>query len=392
MHPALAAALQASLPTEAENLLLRACLVEGDPGRRARKTLIDDGKDPLGLLAEAGHGRRRLAPLLGTQLARDRLANSTPQLARLRTAVFREELRAFEYSRILGALLESLSGSGLDCLVVGGAALAFTVYSDPSLRHSHGIDLLLPDFDRLGLLESALEAAGFEPLNGRSRAGPPPRFRHPSGLPLVVHDRLFKMPYYESEWVDLWVSRRVASHGKLTIPTLSTPDNLHHTCVHASYSPSRSSLIWVCDAWALVQQMPHSGWDALVERTENTGSALPTWLALDYLKNELEASIPSFALAELETMALGASHLQRDVALRAIRMSRRGSTTPPRCPLSLRNRAALGWWRVVPSSDYVRLIDGPTRNRSVAVSRLLRPARWAHAWLSRALRHASPSP
>jgi hypothetical protein len=329
LHPALETALSALLPTAEQTQLLRACLLDGD---EARRSWIDyQARIPnLKQRFRDEPRSRRLAPLLLDGLERNSAQVDRELLTVLRTARTREELRSAIYGEVSREALTALEG--IPFLVLKGAALGETLYCSPALRHSHDVDLLVRSTDRraAGL---ALERAGFLPQREDLLV-------HENGLPILLHTRLFHLSQYHSSFEELW-SRSLDGR-------LCAADNLVHACVHASYSPSRGSLQWVCDAYLLARRQPD--WDVVLQSAARGGLALPLHVTLRYLATELHAPIPAPVVENLADAAARAAPCERDAALFG---ARQGAAARPQDP-GWRERLTVARWLLFPSAAYVR--------------------------------------
>jgi hypothetical protein len=292
-------ALSALLPTPTETLFLRACLQSGAPARTAWEEWSRRVEDPLDALRADGGSLRTLLPLLLDGLRRNAVPADPALLTHLRSAFLREELRSRAYRRICGGALSALAEQGIGAVVLRGAALAETVYTEPALRHCHDLDVLVGGGD-VAAAARAVSRAGFGPARG-GRAHV--TLAHASGLPLVIHGRPFRISYYELPFEDVWARTETRSVGGVDARVLCPADHLVHVCGHASYSPSRTSLRWVCDAWSLIQHDTGVDWDLLLDSTARGRLALPVSIMLGYLADELRAPIPPGLLGELRDAA-----------------------------------------------------------------------------------------
>jgi hypothetical protein len=178
-------------------------------------------------------------------------------MARLREATARELARHEELRRIGDAL----AGGGIRALLLKGAGLAYTTYSDPRLRPGDDIDLFIARSELEGA-ESALSRAGY------GRAVEP-------DAELASMQRHYLRADGGVHWVDLhWrVSNRHVFAGVLefeecwrrSIPvpalspaarTLGVVDALLLACVHrVAHHPGTPSLLWLYDVHLLARQL-----------------------------------------------------------------------------------------------------------------------------------------
>src|SRR5262249_28868740 len=105
---------------------------------------------------------------------------------------------------------------------------------------------------------------------------------------------------------------------------LSPADQLLHVCGHAASCASRDSLRWVCDARLLIEQHPDLDWGVLSDCARRGQLALPLFIILRYLAEELRTSVPPALLERLSGVASRAGTVEREVALQGARAGTRG--------------------------------------------------------------------
>jgi len=129
---------------------------------------------------------------------------------------------------------------------------------------------------------------------GEFAAGDPVLY-HSSGLPLALHCAAVNSPAYAMSWTDLQVHHmRVSGYGT-QFDTLAPTISLVQLILHASTGVHSRSLVWVCDAWKLIDT--HTiDWDRLLEMVRGSVMLLPVSIALEYLGKELKAPIPADVL------------------------------------------------------------------------------------------------
>lgn len=293
---ALADALSAILPTPEDTLLLRACLTPKESGKLACEAWLKEHQN--GFKKEA---IKAFLPLLLRAIRKHAVKVDATFLTVLRSATVREELRTNTYKRICGDLFSALSNHKIPTIVLGGSALADTVYAHPALRHSHDIDVLIPEtqFRRTGsLLTSLLFKSVKVPKVGFHHWD----FKHASGLPLQLHSRLFQLPYYTAPLAEIWSRSQGLLIAGARVRILSPEDSLLYVCGHASYSSSRHSLRWVSDAWFIIDRYPDLDWDLLFDCARRSRLDLPLSVMLRYLAETLDAPISSMRLGHRSTL------------------------------------------------------------------------------------------
>ncbi|NNF39339.1 MAG: hypothetical protein HKN71_11780, partial [Gemmatimonadetes bacterium] len=243
-----------------------------------------------------------------------------------------------------------------------GAALGESVYDDPAWRHAHDIDLLLPpaEVERAAKVMTDLgfrEAPRLRGSQGRD-------FRHQTELPVLLLERAYRVGFYRAPFELLDErSHDLTRDGLGTIRVLDPTDALLHCLGHASYSPGRSNLLWVVDAWMIMKSGGGVDWEVFDSRAADMRIEVPLATMIRYLADEIDAPIPPDTVARAVAALATADTLRRDVALFGARQSLAGHPDlRGRTPLSWRGRLRLLRWELLPSPDYLDwAYDGPSR-------------------------------
>jgi len=287
------------LPDARQTSFLRACVTDDAAAAwaRWRGAAGDEGPALRRELAAFGS----LLPLLRFNLERNGVAVEGSLATLLRTAQLTEELRWDRYRAICASAFDVLHEAAGPFVVLKGAALAETVYPFPVLRHSDDVDLLLHAAD-LPRAAAACGARGWQPT---PPSDPPsvyhwPLLRHESGLPLELHFRLLP-PFYTLPHADLWARADRAAIAARDVAVLSPADALLHVCAHAMLGGP--NVRWVPDAWFIVQRHADLSWPLLLSTARASRLALPLYLALSYLAQEIGLPVPADALESLRASA-----------------------------------------------------------------------------------------
>lgn len=341
-------------PTPEQTLFLKAALLSGDECRAAWRQWIAAGGDEAGRLSSDRSGTRRLIPVLHENLSLNRVEVEPSLLTVMRSGSLREDRRMEAYVAILRLVLDALAAADLPVLVLKGGALAGTVYARWGLRHCHDIDLLVADAD-IPRAHSALVAKGYMadgPLTGRVSGDTV--LRHESGMPIILHRRLFLVPYYRPPLDIVWQASTSAD-SDLPMRVMDPARSLVHVLGHAATSSSRDTLQWACDAMLLLRSMPEMDWAAVESFIEECRLALPLAVLLGYLSRELHAPVPAGVISRLESKARSAGQAELDAAFAgAFATSRKSLISMLRDADSRATRKLLLRWMVAPSPDYMR--------------------------------------
>jgi hypothetical protein len=85
---------------------------------------------------------------------------------------------------------------------------------------------------------------------------------------------------------------------------LSPADNLMHICVHSFYWGSRFSIVWVCDAYFIINHYQNLDWHLVLKWARRSHIETPLLTKLAYLAEELNAPVPSAFLDHLHSSAV----------------------------------------------------------------------------------------
>jgi hypothetical protein len=350
--PLTSALSNALLPAPEDRLLLRACLKPGESGQKACEAWLKQH-------TESQHGVRKdsvkaFLPLLLRAAQIHGIEVDTAFRTVLRTAALREKLRTNAYHDICRDLFSTLAANEIPTIVLGGVALAETVYADRAARHSHDIDIVIPG-EEMSRAARLLPSLGFKAITLPQSEMYHWKFEHESGVPLQLHSRLFHSPHYNIPWAEVWARSRSSIVAGVAMNILPPADNLFQVCGHASYSRSRRSLRWVSDAWFIIDQHRDLDWDQLLEAARRNHLALPLSVMLGYLAEDLDAPIPAAFLNRLDAAALQTDATGREAVLCGALESLGGSLDHVlRATDDWRTRVFFIKWMLFPSVLYLR--------------------------------------
>ena len=355
--PPLADTLRLMLPDAPTTLLLQAALLQGDAAGKAWSQWRQTVSDPKAFLASDRVGIKRHLPLLYRNLT-----NLDVDLGRdiepyFRAARAREELRSARYRRFLGEALNALYQSGIEFVVGTGVTIGETLRADPVLRHSHDIDLLVRS-QEIPAAADALRSAGFtSPLSHSPRSEK--RFDHESGLPVELHDRLYRTPFYNGDLAGVWSRARAGNVVGIPVRLLGDTDLLVHTLVHASVVPQRCGLSWIVDVVSLLQQRNVEGtlidWPQVTRLARQSHATLPMYVTCQYLGMTFKAAIPQNVMDELRRSAAKVGPLQHLAALDGVRADLRHRRLQAILDASRwRSRLAIARAMLLPPPEYLK--------------------------------------
>jgi putative nucleotidyltransferase-like protein len=368
--------LSVILPTPEETQLLRACLWSGEPGAGAWRNWSSKIADPAAFLRQEKEGIKGLLPLLFDTLQANGVLVEGEFRTYLRTAYLRDELRSRTYSRICQNVIDALASAGIPGVLLKGAVLAETCYKHPSLQHAHYLDILIKSGD----LNRAVKMLGLHGFTCAEHSDWKPEgveLVHESGLPLVLHRRLFRAPFYPIDMKEIWARSRTERINGAPTRVLCSEDNLFHICGSVFDLEPHQSLRWVCDAWFLIQRSTDLDWNLLAERARGSRMVLPLMVTTCYLAESLGAPIPASFMDGLQAAAQETAPIEGEVALLAVQTSAQGGLK--KILLSCDDRPTRKFvlkWALLPSREYMRFVYGVPTPVLLPLSYLYRPLKY----------------
>ncbi|HET9332393.1 MAG TPA: nucleotidyltransferase family protein [Gemmatimonadota bacterium] len=381
MRSPLAGALSFLLPDPAEAALLAVCL-RPDRARAAWDEWLRRGGDL--------DRYRSLLPLVDAGVRAAGLELEAALAARLAGARLHESIRWGAIRQVTVDALDRLARAGLDPVVVQDVALAATAYRDPTLRHCHALEVLLPPGE-MGDAAGLLAAAGFRP--GRA-SGTGADFVHPDGLPVRLSDEPFA---------------RIATGadaGRIRARAVPAPivglargpapeDALALLVARAAVGADRRSLLWVCDASRVIASATELDWDRVVDSARLWGLALPIATMVGWLSSELGLAVPSEAPARMAERVGRGREMRRttEAALACARADgRAGLVTLLARARGWRERATVVRWTALPTPRALHRAYPGTPTVALPLLYLARPLLATVRSVARRLRPPEPAP
>ena len=353
---ALSHALRALLPSPDETLLLRACLLRDARGRDAWEQFKRDHGDLTELFRTDKGELKRLGPLLSQGLNASGADADARLWTVLRTGRMREGLRAKLCQEILRDSLNALREAKVTSTVFRGAVAAELLYDDPALRHSHDIDLLIDSHEH-DAATVALQAVGFTRDNPSPTEGgrqPIASLTHKTSLPIRLHSSLFELKAYGMPARVVSTRAVRATLSSVAARVLSPEDMLLQILVHATYTPTRYTLQWACDAYLFVAKYPAINWNAFIQLCAQLRVSLPVSVMLNFLLTQLDVAIPHSVIETINMNAVNATPFERDLALFGARTGAKSGLSALFASVrSMRERVQLAMWLLKPSAEYV---------------------------------------
>jgi len=225
-----------------------------------------------------------------------------------------------QMSRV-ATVIARLNASGIDTIVLKGAALVNSVYDDPGVRWMNDVDVLV-------LVDRAPEA--YEVLLGEGWRG---ERNHRGEMEHVVRVlRSVDLMRSDGAALDLhwhvlleccdagdddafWSGAVEVTLSNLKTKRLGNEDLLLHAIVHGSYWGLQRSVTWVMDAHRILAKSGSAfDWDRLITQTQTRRLTLPMRDGLAFLRQEMGVEVPERVLQSLQATR---TSLTERVAFRA---------------------------------------------------------------------------
>lgn len=284
-------------PTGLQTLLLRACLLDGEPARSAleRWTELSDFENLDG-------GSYRLLPLLYRSL--DRRGIEHFELARLRGTYRRAWYANVLTVRFGQKVIKQLADEGIATIVLKGGALQQLVYADPPSRPLADLDILVHLDDAQRASDILTEAGLTTPAKrefGPQSAAPYAAMGYYGALHESV-DLHWRVNYYTSDptYEDrAWSRSLPITLGDVATRTLDHTDHLLHAFTHGIAWAETPPCRWAADAYLLITHPEGIDWPRFLDDATRIGHVVECRLGLDFLVHELDAPVPSWVIDAL---------------------------------------------------------------------------------------------
>ena len=298
MHPSNRSS--AFLPTPKQELLLKACLLEGEEALATWQAWRSNTDlDHLDIQSV------RLLPLMVERLQRWEIRDS--ELNKFRGLQRRTWVQNHLLFRAAGRALRSLGAAQISAMALTGVVLASTFYETMALRPTDKVDLLVRPADGLKALD-LLEGLGWQVVPGQFRpraadecAVQPSCVLQDSANPggrIDLHWRLLRAQFSEAAETALWerAARFEIDGAECLAP--SAADMLVHVCVHGAMWNEAPPIQWVVDA-AFIVRSGAVDWIHFRAQTERLGLTLPLLETLNYLRTVMRVAVPDIVIQQL---------------------------------------------------------------------------------------------
>lgn len=292
-------------PTELQELLLKAALLEGQEAFAAWCEWNQrDGLEQL------DSGSYRTLPLVYWNLEKQGFRHPLMGMLRgIRRRAWYENRLLF---RRLAPVIEMLHRAAIPTLLLKGAALALLYYPDPGLRPMDDLDVLVPEaqaLQTLRLLESqgckqeGKNAGGFRFREGDLGFRHSLQLFHRDGRQIDVHWHVLYLASFGGADQPFWEAGVPLVFEGIPTRALCASDQLLHACAHGPMWNPIPPMRWVADAFIVMRSLKID-WQRLLMLAERFRLVATVREGLEYLASVLAAPIPPEVLAALRRIKL----------------------------------------------------------------------------------------
>ena len=202
------------------------------------------------------------------------------------------------------ALIDALGREGVPVLLLRGAALACTVYREPSARGWQDTGIFIPAADAARAIP-ALAGHGWM-ARDFDAARPSPHgcgLLHPDHGEAWIYWRPMRAEHPASAAEDWWKATRPIQFETLQARVSCAADELLHTCESGMNPMYPTALLWLVDCVLLIRNAePPMDWERVIAQSRQFKLSLFMTAMLSYVREHFEPSIPAEVIATLERM------------------------------------------------------------------------------------------
>ena len=333
---------ESALPTHAQRLLLKACLLEGAPAVCA----WEEWSETVAL-DDVDAASQRLIPLLARNLRAAGISH--PDVGRMRGIHRYWWSRNQVLLRKLPAVLGLLRAEGIEPLVLKGVPLALGYYEDAGLRPMADFDVLVKT-EHADRAVELLHRDGWtvnEPVwifrrDGRvdTYARPGVGFVAPDRTQCDIHWHMLHDCCWDGADTDFWQRAvRLEWQGNSFLVPQAT-DLLFHVIVHGAAYNNVAPIRWIADAAIVMRKAPDAiDWDRLVALAERRMLMLVVRRAFEQLAELSGTTAPAEVMRRLAAAHVSWAE-RREYARRVVDIDYRYTIVGRWCELSRQNANA----------------------------------------------------
>lgn len=286
-----------SLPSNIQEELLKACLLDGEERARADATFRS-----LTNLDDLDTGAHRLLPLYYRSLMKD--GRQDADLGRLRGVHRKTWYENLTLRKRAEGLLEQLEARGIKTALLKGAGLHTSVYSEePTLRPLDDVDVMV-EASQVHTAIEIVKELGYVQAPGQSYHDEWPGLMHSSSYQrgyresVDLHCRPLRFQRDSSFTRRCWDRSIHVRLGNAATRTLDATDHLLVTISHGMMPNFVPPCRWVADAVLLTRQAPID-WVRLADDAVATWHPQLVGAGMRYLEQEFHVEIPEAAFTAI---------------------------------------------------------------------------------------------
>ena len=289
------------LPSAQQLLLIRAALLAGPDGHKARSAWLANVD-----IDRLGRASGRLLPLLYDRLRMEGVDH--PLLPTLKGV----KRRAWYHNQMLfrraSEAIRALGQAGIEVMLIKGAAMAIQYYRDWGLRPMDDVDVMV-HYNDVSATIQLLRSLGWKSSDpwivNNSYSALTRKFEHAmhfphsSGQDLDLHWNLLYAWIGPKQDDDFWSASRGTTFDGLPVRILDPADQLLHIFVHGAAWDSISPIRWIPDAVMLLRTTSNLDWERFKFQARKRKLTLQIGGALEYLQSSFCDLLPSDLLDEV---------------------------------------------------------------------------------------------
>jgi len=304
-----------TLPSPRQELLLRASLLKGDAATDAWNSW-KSGID----METLDHESHQMLPILYRNLTVHGI--SDPLVSTLKGTHRKTWYRNQVLLNSMKGIVKMFNDSGIETMILKGAALTLCCYKDYGLRPMDDMDILIP-VRRAGEGIRLLENQGWFQAHpsrkvyeeGYYSCHNGCHFENREGHQLDLHWHLLHEGCYATADDPFWAeSLPVQLDENLFTKRLCPTHQLYHIIVHAMRRNPRPILRWVADARVVLGQPGQIDWDRFLSEATSRRQRLPVKRGLNYLQMLFEQPLPGLALKNINEIRVSRFEYYEDRA------------------------------------------------------------------------------
>lgn len=294
---------ESPFPTKEQEFLLKAALYKNEEALDAwniwKQTADFDGY--------MDQGSFRLLPLLYKNLLEHKVKD--PLMNKLkgvyRQAWYKNHKLLYDAANVILFLQKS----GIQILLLKGAALGKLYYKDTGVRPMADIDILVP-FSKARITIDILKNSGWEPefeayIEYNLHYGRSMQFTDDAGFELDLHWHPFFESHRDNTEKYFWDEAIQLKIGDVSTLSLCPADMLLHTFIHGINWNKEPPIRWIADAFFIINAEDLLiDWERFILQVKKYKVVLQTREAMNYLIKKFNVAVPEEVMNELSQIKI----------------------------------------------------------------------------------------